>query len=132
MSRPPASKSRLVRRALTLRCPNCGSRGLFESWFTMRERCPTCGLASERVPGHFVGAVGMNTIVTFGLLAVVLVTGFVITYPDVAVGPMLVLGLGTALGFPILFWPASRTLWSAIDIMMRPVEQGELDPRYEA
>ncbi|MDY7102057.1 MAG: DUF983 domain-containing protein [Actinomycetota bacterium] len=125
------SKMTLTARALVLRCPNCGSRGLFVNWFTMRERCPTCGLASERVPGHFVGAVGMNTIVTFGLLAVVLVAGFVITYPDVAVGPMLAIGLGTAVVFPLAFWPVSKTLWTAIDIMMRPVERNELDPRFQ-
>ena len=91
---------------------------------------PTCGLASERVVGHWIGAVGMNTIVSFGALAVVIVGGTVLTYPDLPALPLLGAALLTAIGVPLLFWPFSQTLWTAIDIMLRPIDVEELDPRY--
>jgi hypothetical protein len=31
----------------------------------MRDHCPSCGLAFEREPGYWVGAVIINTIVIF-------------------------------------------------------------------
>ena len=127
---PAPTNGQLVRRALRRRCPYCGSKGYLQSWFTLAERCPTCGLATERVVGHWIGAVGMNTIVTFGTLLVVMVVGFVLTYPDIAVVPVLVAAVATAVFVPLLAWPYSQTLWTAVDIMMRPVTPEELDPRY--
>jgi uncharacterized protein (DUF983 family) len=127
---PQPSRPALVGRALRRRCPVCGSRGLFTGWFRMVERCPTCGLASDREVGHWIGAIGINTIVSFALLGVVLVVGFVLTYPDIAVGPILLASLATAVLVPLIMWPYSQTLWMAIDLMMRPVRPEELDPRY--
>jgi uncharacterized protein (DUF983 family) len=127
---PSPSRWVLVWRALRRRCPCCGSRDLFDGWFKMRDRCPNCGLASDRVVGHWIGAVGMNTIVTFGALAIVLVVGTILSYPDIQVVPLLAATLATAVVVPAVFWPFSQTLWTAIDIMMRPVRVDELDPRY--
>ena len=127
---PTPSRWVLVGRAMRRRCPCCGGGGLFSSWFTMAPRCPTCGLASDRVVGHWIGAVGMNTIVSFGALAIVLVVGMLLTYPDIPPFPLLGAALATAIGVPLLFWPFSQTLWTAIDIMMRPITVEELDPRY--
>jgi uncharacterized protein (DUF983 family) len=127
---PSPSRPLLLVRALRRRCPCCGGGGLFEGWFTMVPRCPTCGLASDRVVGHWIGAVGMNTVVSFGALAVVLVAGLILTYPDIPAIPLLAAALATAVGVPLLFWPFSQTLWTALDIMMRPISAEELDPRY--
>jgi uncharacterized protein (DUF983 family) len=127
----PVPKRSLFLRAMTLRCPQCGSRGLFQSWYRIAERCPTCGLRSDRVVGHWIGAVGVNTIVSFGALLVTLAVGFIVTYPDVPVVPMLVIALAVAVFVPLLFWPFSQTLWTAVDLAMRPAERSELDPRYE-
>jgi hypothetical protein len=38
--------------------------------------------------------------------------------------------LPLAAAVPVLFWPLSQTLWTAIDITMRPVTREELDPRF--
>src|SRR5688500_18696909 len=94
---PQPRRSDLVLRALRRRCPCCGGRGLFRRWFRMVDRCPTCGLASDRDVGHWIGAIGINTIISFGALAVVLVVGIVLSYPDIAVVPLLVAALATAL-----------------------------------
>ncbi|MBK5187340.1 MAG: hypothetical protein JJD97_03795, partial [Gemmatimonadaceae bacterium] len=53
----------MVGRALVLRCPNCGSRGLLRNWFRMNSRCPACGLRVER-EGHdyLAGSVMFNLV----------------------------------------------------------------------
>lgn len=79
---PPLTVTRLLGRGLRRRCPLCGGGGLFRRWFTMVERCPRCGLNLERIEGHWIGALGMNTIVTFGAVLVAVVVGFAATYPD--------------------------------------------------
>jgi hypothetical protein len=35
-----------------------------------------------------------------------------------------------AVAGPLVFFPASRTLWTAIDLLMRPLRPGEVDPRF--
>ena len=52
----------LLWRGLIKSCPVCGERQLFSKWVKMVERCPKCNLRFERIEGHWVGAVGMNTI----------------------------------------------------------------------
>ena len=49
----------------------------------MVERCPKCNLRFERIEGHWVGAVGMNTIFSFTLLFLGLAILFFVTYPDI-------------------------------------------------
>lgn len=128
----PIARSRLLLRALRRRCPQCASNGYFVSWFKLAERCPRCGLASERVAGHFVGAVGVNTIVTFGLLLIALLAGTWVLYPDVRFLPLMAICGVVALATPVFFWPFSQTLWTAADLAMRPATESELDPRYTA
>ena len=117
----------MLGRAVRLRCPRCGSRGWFKGWFTRAERCPGCGIRIERQDGFVLGAVTVNIITTFGLLAVVIVAGFVLSYPDVAVAPILAAGVGVAVVWPVVFFPFSHTLWAAVDFAMRPIEPGEAE-----
>lgn len=100
---------------------------MFRRWFWMRERCPRCDFRFEREQGDFIGAIGMNTIVTFALLLVVVLTSVVLTYPD-DVEIALAVALCTALAFPLFFYPFSKTLWVAINLSMRPLEPGEAKP----
>jgi uncharacterized protein (DUF983 family) len=76
-AQPPPSARRFIRRALHLRCPECGVsrvfvplrqvRNLFD-WFTPLDGCPRCGYAYEREPGYFLLAVwGVNYGVVGGL-----------------------------------------------------------------
>lgn len=97
----------------------------------MRDRCPRCNLAFERVEGHWIGALGMNTVVSFGALLGTLVVGIAIMWPEPRAVPLLVSSVGVAIAVPVLFFPISRTLWSAIDLAMRPLEpDDQIDPRY--
>ncbi len=112
-------------RGLVQRCPLCGQGKLFKAWFTMLERCPGCGLRFERIEGHWVGALGMNTIVSFCVLFVVVVAGLVLSHPTYRMAPLVLAASVTAVVVPLAFFPSSKTLWTAIDLLMRPLEPGE-------
>ena len=99
--------------------------------FTMADRCPRCGLRLERIEGHWLGALGMNTIVTLGAVLVAMIGGFLLTYPDGPLAAAVVVIVATAVVVPLAFFPVSKTLWSAIDLAMRPLEpDDDVDPRW--
>ncbi len=121
----------LLRRGLALRCPLCGRGGLFRHWFTMVERCPRCGFRLERIEGHWLGALGMNTIVSFTAVLLAVIAGVALTYPDGSTTAAVIGIVATAIIVPLLFFPVSKTLWSAIDLAMRPLEpEDDVDPRW--
>ncbi|MEM8923791.1 MAG: DUF983 domain-containing protein [Actinomycetota bacterium] len=123
----PPSRRQLLARGLTRRCPACGQNKLFRRWLIMSEKCPRCGLVFERIEGHWVGAVGLNTIVSFGSLIIILIVGVIATFPDIATVPLVIISVAAAVGVPLAFDPVSRTLWTGIDIAMRPLEPFEVD-----
>jgi uncharacterized protein (DUF983 family) len=118
---------RVLWRGATKACGVCGRRrGLFRRWVIMADECPRCGLTFERTEGHYIGAVGINTIVSFGLLVLLLSAFFISTYPDIPAGPW-VFGAAAIYGLvPVFYYPISKTLWTAIDLLMRPLEPGEV------
>lgn len=115
-------------RGLTRRCAVCGGGGLFEGWFTMRARCPRCGLRFQRLAGHWTGDLGINTIVTFTVMFAVLLGVTLATWPDVDIAALAVATAAVALGVPVAFFRTAKTLWSAIDLLLRPLEPGEAEP----
>lgn len=128
---PPLTTGRLLLRGILRRCPLCGSSDSFESYFRMKERCPRCNFKFDRIEGQRAGALGMNTIVTFGMLGIVVVAGLIITYPEFDLSVLLPLAIAVALLMPILFYPFSRTLWNSIDLAMRPIApDDDVDPRW--
>ena len=116
----------MLLRALLRRCPVCGQGKLFRRWFTMVEECPRCGLRFERIEGHWVGALGINTIVSFGLLGIVVVVGLVLSAPQFDVVPVLVAAGLVAVLMPLFFFPFSKTVWTAVDLWMRPLGPTEV------
>ena len=108
----------------------CVQGRLFRRWFTMLDTCPRCGLTFERIDGHWTGSLGINTIVTFGSLLLVVVALLISQYPDYDVLPLTLISMATTIVVPIFFFPFSRTLWTAIDLVMRPVQPWEVDPTY--
>nr|MDQ3305649.1 DUF983 domain-containing protein [Actinomycetota bacterium] len=109
------------------RCPLCGQGGLFRNWFTLADRCSRCALRFERIEGHWVGALGMNTIVSFSVLFVVVVVGLVLSHPAYRMAPLVIAAAVTAVVVPLVFFPSSKMLWTAIDLLMRPLEPGEAE-----
>ena len=121
---------RVLFRGCTKRCPVCGQGHLFETWFRILDRCPRCNLRFERIEGHFSGDIGVNTIVSFGALMIVLMVGFLAFWPTPPIVPIIVLAAVIAGIMPLVFLPFSKTIWLALDLLMRPLEKGEVGPGY--
>ncbi len=100
----------------------CGQGHLFRRWFSMAPACPGCGLIFRRAPGHWLGSWFLNVI----LVQVVLVVGIPLlvafTWPARLSWPGLALVVAMAIVVPVAFFPFSRTLWTAIDLVMRPLD----------
>ena len=126
------SPVRMLARGLVKRCPLCGSGNLFTSWFTMRDHCPKCGQRFERDPDFFFGAYVINLAITEGLLllfAIVPLIALLASDRDVNIVPILVVGLTAAVLAPIAFYPFSRTIWAAVDLVLRPAHAAEPSDR---
>jgi uncharacterized protein (DUF983 family) len=117
----------MVGRALLRRCPWCGGRkAWFTGWFRKQERCPTCGLRWRRGQDGFeTGAITINIIVTFGLMTIVFVAVTVATYPELPIAPFVIAMLVVAAVVPVLLYPLSYTIWSAVDLAMHRPEPAE-------
>jgi len=122
---PPAT-GRMLLRALGRRCPLCGSGQVFTWWLVMKDDCPRCDLHFERIEGHWIGAIAMNTILALLVLLGVIVGGFAASYPDSPPAALLWVCLAVGALTPLFFQPISRTLWTAIDLAMRPIGVDEL------
>ncbi|MEZ5407238.1 MAG: DUF983 domain-containing protein [Acidimicrobiales bacterium] len=118
---------RLLARGARLRCPACASGHLFRHWITMADTCPRCGLRFARIEGHWIGAIGINTIVSFSAFLLTTAVGLIATFPNFPVLPLILLNVAVAVIVPLVFYPFSRTLWTGLDIAMRPLEPHEVD-----
>ena len=89
---------------------------MFISWWRMRPSCPNCGLVLEREEGGFLGSITINYAVT-GVVGVVYM---VIVFAFARGAPLWVLtvgGLATVSIIPALFYPRSKTIWAALDLV---------------
>lgn len=111
----------LLGRAFRRRCPYCGGSGVFRGWFELRDTCPTCGVSFSREEGYFLGAMLVNLLVAEGLAVGAVIA--LMVFSDLSLLPLEVVGIGLAVGLPILFYPYSRLLWMAIDLQLDPPEK---------
>lgn len=118
----------LTVRALALRCPHCGSGGLFASWFRMKARCPGCGLPLQRGEDedHFLGGMMFNIVLAELVFAAGMVFWLVATWPDPPWDLVQTVGVVFMAIAPVVFYPLSRTVWLAFDLMFRPATSAEL------
>jgi hypothetical protein len=84
----------------------------------MAPRCPACGLAFEREPGYFVGAIYINYAVTVGIA----LAGYFLLDATSALGPrgLLLYGVVVAVGVPLAFYRHSKALWLGLDHLVDP------------
>jgi uncharacterized protein (DUF983 family) len=117
----------MMARALTRRCPHCGSGGLFLGWFKARERCPACGVRLLRGDESWAtGTYLFNLVVSELLLMMLLAVVVVSTWPDPPWAMLQVGSLALMVVAPILFYPFARLLFLAFDMIFRPVQPEEL------
>jgi uncharacterized protein (DUF983 family) len=103
------AKLKILVRGLRLRCPRCGTPGIFESFWNLRRFCSTCNLRFEREQGYFVGAIYLNYAAT---IAIVVPGYFLLDYFSAAsLSTQLILWGTVAAIFPVLFFRYSKGLW---------------------
>ncbi|MFM8857936.1 MAG: hypothetical protein ACKOI2_12205 [Actinomycetota bacterium] len=64
-------------------------------------------------------------ILNIGLVVVAIAIAIVLTVPDIPVLTLSIVLAATSIIVPIVTWPISHTLWSAIDLRFRPVDEAE-------
>jgi uncharacterized protein (DUF983 family) len=125
----------MFRRGLIGRCPLCGGkRAWFDGWFARAEQCHTCGFRwARKTDGFMTGSMTMNIIITFATIAITLLTVTALTYPNLPVLPFMLALMGVGIVVPLAVHPSTCTMWSAVDLAMRPLEAADIshiDPRY--
>jgi uncharacterized protein (DUF983 family) len=114
-------------RALRLRCPNCGGGPIFRSWFRLRPHCPSCGLPLERGEhGYQVGSYMFNMIASELIFAAVFLAVLLSTWPSPPWQLLQYGGIALMVLAPVLFFPFSKTLFLAFDLLFRPATPEEL------
>jgi uncharacterized protein (DUF983 family) len=125
---PTSSVAAKFGRALVLRCPRCGSRGILRNWLKMRDHCPTCDLALERGESSdfWIGAYVFNLVAGELVALGVPLVWVIATWPNPPWTRVQVVALILCVLLPFVFFPFSRTLWLAWDLSFRPFEPGDI------
>ncbi len=114
----------MLGRATLMRCPRCGAGGIFTSWWCMNKCCPRCDLDFEGRPeeGHFLGAMTINIGLTAGILLLGMFVYIVVLAVGGESGPpvwfVVVTSAALAVILPALFYPFTKTIWVAAEILM--------------
>lgn len=119
---------RMLLRGAAKRCPACGGGRLFTGWFRMADRCPTCAYRFEREEGFFLGAYVINLVIAQGLVILLAVVPAIVLFnanPDASLKPIVAGGVLGAVVAPFFFYPWSKTLWVAVELIMRPLHAPE-------
>jgi uncharacterized protein (DUF983 family) len=121
LSQPDRRVTSLLLRALRLRCPHCGGGPIFGSWSHLVPNCPVCGLGLERgEDGYWLGAYFFNLLAMETVFSV-WVLGFLLsTWPDPPWAVFQATTLVLMLVVPCVFFPYSKTLFLAFDLLIRP------------
>jgi len=121
-----------IMRALQLRCPHCGGRKIFSSFFEIKSNCPKCGIRLERGENdYFVGAYLFN-LIAVELILFFSVCGFVyVTWPNPPWDLITYVTAFLMLSGCVLCYPFAKTTWLAVDLAIRPLSAEELDWRFQ-
>ena len=119
--------SRLLWRAVRLRCPHCGNGGIFQTPFRLRPDCPSCGLQLDRGESdYFLGAYVFNLVAVEALFAALLLIVMVMTWPSPPWDLLQYGGAALMIVGAIVCYPFAKVGWLAFDLVLRPVRPDEL------
>jgi uncharacterized protein (DUF983 family) len=106
----PVTRSQIISRGLTNRCPNCGSKTLFpRGSLQIRRRCPECGVGFDRGEGFFLGPLVVNyTIAVFVFVLPAIIAGVRGAIPWIL---MLILAGAGCTVVPALLYRSSWSWW---------------------
>lgn len=114
-----ADIGRAAGRALLLRCPRCGARGMIAGWLKLKDACPVCALALRRAPEHdeWFGGYFVNLIASESLMLAVVI-GFVAwSWPAVPWTTVEALAVVMVIVSPVLSYPFAKLLWIAVELV---------------
>jgi uncharacterized protein (DUF983 family) len=122
------SAKRMFGRALLLRCPHCGGKGIFATLFTLKEQCPTCGLRMERGESdYFVGAYLFNLCAVEIILYVGVFSAIIMTWPDPPWELIKWVTAALMIAGCFICYPFAKATWLAVDLAIRPLTPEELN-----
>jgi len=126
---PRPGPGTLLGRALRLRCPVCGRGPLLRSWFALETRCAACAFSFERDEreDYWLGAYLLNFIVTEMVFALLVLGVLLATWPEPAWSLLMWLGAVQMIVTPIVFYPFSKALWLAADLLFRPSNAADFE-----
>jgi hypothetical protein len=102
---------------------------LFRFWFRMIKQCPRCDLVFEQDEGSRLGSAMVNYAVVGATLVAYIVIGLISTLPEPPVGPLILGGAGVTIAVAMVFFPFSKTIWAAIDLVLHGFEVETKKPR---
>ena len=92
-------------------------------------RCPRCGLELHRgEEGYQVGAYMFNIVAAELIFAALFVGVLVATWPDPPWSLLLYGGMALMIVAPVVFYPYSKTIFLAFDLIFRPALPAERPP----
>jgi uncharacterized protein (DUF983 family) len=108
-------------RAMRLRCPHCGGGPIFLTWSRLVPNCPVCGLGLERgEQGYWLGAYFFNLMAVETVFSIWVPAFLWYTWPEPPWGIFQITTAVLMVIVPIVFFPYSKTLFLAFDLMVRP------------
>lgn len=119
---------RMIGRALLRKCPRCGSRkAWFRNWYRQNERCVGCGLKRTRgTYGQELGALVVGNVFNLAVILIaILVVMLTVGESIDGIFAVTVTMMGIAVVIPTITWPMTHTLWMALDLRFRPVDEAE-------
>jgi hypothetical protein len=120
----------MLLRGATKRCPRCGGRQIFSTYFKLKERCPTCGYRFVREAGAFTGGLLMAWVFTLALMILPLMVYVlwrgISGRDDITFVPFAVASITFAVVVPVIGYPFTHSTWAAIDLASNPLEADEL------
>ena len=134
LSQPRPRVTSLFGRALRLRCPNCGGSPIFVTWSHLVPNCPVCGLGLERgEQGYWLGAYFFNLVAMETVFSIWVLAFLLGTWPNPPWDLLQATAIALMLVVPFAFFPYSKTLFLAFDLMVRPpTEEDFVVPHEEA
>jgi uncharacterized protein (DUF983 family) len=119
--RPPLRET--IRRALHLRCPNCGRGLLFRRWFAMRPECTICWLSYFREEGYYLGAMFLNFILSTLLVILIYFALLLLRFSaltDVSTTRQVLVWIGFGAILCLGLVRHSYSLWLGLDFWISP------------
>jgi len=127
--RPP-SPEKMILRAIFLRCPRCGQKGILHGYFKVPPNCPRCGVNFNPDGDAAVGWMIVNLGVTMAVFFCSAFLGLVITWPNVPWTGLTVFTIVLNGIVPFVLVPFSRTVWVAIFLLLHRMDGLMADPGF--